>query len=208
VLIALNVAAFLYENSLGDDVQRLIGSFALVPADLMRNPTHVGPIFTSMFLHGGWGHLLGNMLYLWIFGDNVEDRLGHARYVVFYLLCGVAAALLHVALAPDSQLPTLGASGAIAGVLGGYIVLYPRARVLTLIPIFVFIRFIYVPAVLFIGIWFALQLLGGAQTLHETGPGVAFWAHVGGFVAGVALVKLFETRPDPRQTITWRERRA
>jgi membrane associated rhomboid family serine protease len=189
-IIVLNSVAFLYEQSLGDAaMQGLLPVFAVVPSHFMW-PTLV----TSMFLHAGWLHFLGNMLYLWIFGDNVEERLGHGRFIVFYLACGVIAGLAHVYMNPTSSLPTLGASGAIAGVLGAYFVEYPRARVLTWFFVFV----LYVPAWIILGYWFVLQFLGGAATsLAYEGRsmgGVAFWAHVGGFIAGVVMIKLFPER--------------
>ena len=166
-------------------------------------------LLTSMFLHGGWMHLIGNMWFLWIFGNNVEDAMGHARFLVFYLLCGLAAAGLQVALEPTSSLPMVGASGAIGGVMGAYIVLYPRVRIHTGVFLgFYFSRF-SVPAVVMLGYWFLLQLLGGASSFGRAGGGVAFWAHVGGFVAGALLIKLF-ARPDriAMHTATqWRPRR-
>ena len=197
-LIAVNVLVFLYELSLGEQLGPVLETWALVPAVWLSNPARALPILASMFLHGGWMHLLGNMLYLWIFGDNVEDRLGRARFLAFYLLCGLAAALLQVAISPGSTVPMIGASGAIAGVLGGYLLLYPRARVLVLVPIFVFIRLIYLPAPLVLGVWFVLQLFSGAASLGASGGGVAYWAHVGGFVAGLVLVKVMAKRGDPR----------
>ncbi len=144
-----------------------------------------------MFLHGGWLHFLGNMLYLWIFGDNVEDRLGHGRFVLFYLACGAAAALAHVWVNPASRVPTIGASGAIAGVMGAYFVLYPNSRVLALVPLFIILEVIEVPAIVFLGIWFVMQFFSGVGSLAETGVktgGVAFWAHVAGFLSGMAGV--------------------
>ena len=149
-----------------------------------------------MFLHGGWSHILGNMLYLWIFGDNVEDRMGHGRFIVFYLLCGVAAALAQTITAPDSVIPMVGASGAIAGVMGAYFVLYPHSRVLTLIPIFWF-EVIEVPAIVLLGFWFLMQLFNAgavARMTSSTGGGVAFAAHVVGFLAGTGGVFLFRKR--------------
>ena len=144
-------------------------------------------LFTiAMFLHGGWLHVLGNMLYLWIFGDNIEDRMGHLRYLLFYMLCGYVATLAHIFTDPLSTMPTVGASGAIAGVLGAYLVLFPRAKVLTLIPIFFFITFIRIPAVLFLGFWFVLQIFNG---MVSGSPGIAWWAHIGGFVVGMILVR-------------------
>ncbi|MEE8446382.1 MAG: rhomboid family intramembrane serine protease [Gemmatimonadota bacterium] len=145
-------------------------------------------VLTSMFLHGSWGHLIGNMWFLWVFGNNVEDSMGHSRFVVFYLLTGVVAAAAHVMTAPASGIPTVGASGAISGVMGAYMVLYPRVRVLTL----VFFYLVYLPAWLMLGYWFLIQFLSG--TVADGGAGVAFWAHVGGFFAGVLLVKAFERK--------------
>jgi membrane associated rhomboid family serine protease len=160
---------------------------------------------TSMFLHGGFLHFGGNMLYLWIFGDNVEDRMGHGRFLVFYLLCGAAAALAQTVVNPDSVVPMLGASGAIAGVMGAYFVLYPHSRILTLVPIFIFIQLIEVPAIFFLGIWFVFQFLSGvgsiATAAGEPGGGIAFWAHIAGFAAGIATVGLFRRRE--RLRVDW-----
>ena len=187
-IIVLNAIAFLFELSLPEStLERFMYTYGVVPARL-DPPT----IVTSMFLHSGWLHFLGNMLYLWIFGDNVEDRLGHARFVVFYLLCGAAAALAHVWINPDSVIPTIGASGAIAGVMGAYFVLYPHSRVLALVPLFIIWEIVEVPAIFFLGIWFLMQFFSGVGSLVarsgvESG-GVAFWAHIAGFVAGVAAV--------------------
>jgi membrane associated rhomboid family serine protease len=186
--IVLNSIAFLYELSLPDrTLEQFIFVYGVVPArlDLLS-------VFTSMFLHGGWAHFLGNMLFLWIFGDNVEDRLGHARFVVFYLLCGAAAVVAHVYMNPASMVPTIGASGAIAGVMGAYFVLYPHSRVLALVPLFIVFEVIEVPAILFLGIWFLMQFFYGVGSLGggtgvEAG-GVAFWAHIAGFLAGMAGV--------------------
>jgi membrane associated rhomboid family serine protease len=145
-------------------------------------------VFTSMFLHGDWGHFLGNMLFLWIFGDNVEDRLGHLKYAAFYMVCGAAAVFAHVFMNPASTIPTIGASGAIAGVMGGYFVLYPNSRVLALVPLFIVFEVIEVPAILFLGLWFLMQFFYGVGSIAKSGAttgGVAFWAHVAGFVAGM-----------------------
>ena len=153
--------------------------------------------FSSMFIHGGWFHLIGNMIFLWVFGDNVEDAMGHVRYAAFYVIAGLAATTAHVAIDPSDITPAIGASGAIAGVLGAYIVLYPRATVAAILPIFIlFWMPFYVPAIVLIGVWFVLQLLNGVAALATTdvvgaGGGVAWFAHIGGFVAGLALVKLF-----------------
>jgi membrane associated rhomboid family serine protease len=145
-----------------------------------------------MFMHGSWLHLIGNMWFLWIFGNNIEDSMGHTRFLVFYLLCGVLAAAAHIASAPGSAIPTVGASGAISGIMGAYLLLYPRVRVYTLFILLFFIRIIPVRAWFILLLWFAIQLISGSTDV--TGEGVAFWAHVGGFVAGVVLVKLFENR--------------
>lgn len=199
LLIALNVGVFLYELSVGPQLDELFAAWALVPRHFThpaQYPLHWTPVFASMFLHGSVWHVGGNMLYLWIFGDNVEDRLGHLRYLIFYLLCGVLAALTHVYFEPLSRVPMVGASGAIAGVLGAYFITYPRSRVLTWFPP---IFFFHLPAVLFLGFWFVMQVLNGGMSLHagasEAG-GVAFTAHAGGFVAGVLLCVLM--RPADR----------
>lgn len=188
LLIAANVAVFLYELSLGPAVRSFILALGIVPAHFTTDPGGQAlTLFSSMFIHGGWGHLLGNMLYLWIFGDNVEDRMGHVPFLFFYLAAGLAAGLAHVYTQPGSLVPTVGASGAIAGVLGAYFVLYPRARVLTLLPIFP-MTMVEVPAVFFLGIWFVFQIFSGAlqMSVARGAGGVAFLAHVGGFLAGVA----------------------
>lgn len=153
-----------------------------------------GTVVTSMFLHGGWFHLVGNMWFLWVFGNNIEDSMGHARYLLFYLLCGALAAGAHIISDPGSGIPTVGASGAISGIMGGYMLLYPKVRVHTLIILIFYIRVIPLPAVAVLGFWFLLQLLSGASVGAGGGGGVAFWAHVGGFAAGLVLVKLFVRR--------------
>jgi membrane associated rhomboid family serine protease len=199
-LIALNAVVFLYQFLLGDAVEALIIYWGLVPAAFSWVT-----VFTSMFLHGGFLHFGGNMLYLWIFGDNVEDRMGHGRFLVFYLLCGVAAALAQTAAGPDSLVPMVGASGAIAGVMGAYFVLYPHSRIVTLLPIFFFIQIVEVPAIFFLGIWFVMQLLSGvgsiATAAGEPAGGIAFWAHAAGFLAGLSGVLVFRRRE--RQRVEW-----
>jgi membrane associated rhomboid family serine protease len=198
-LIILNSVAFLFELSLPPDArQQFLYVFGLVPAHFSW-----ATVFTSMFLHAGWLHVGGNMLYLWIFGDNVEDQVGHGRFIVFYLLCGMVAALAQAWADPLSPVPTIGASGAIAGVMGAYIVLYPRSRVLTLIPLFIFWEIIEVPAVFFLGFWFLLQVMsvGSVAPGAERGGGVAFWAHIAGFVVGMGAVLLFR-RPE-RERVEW-----
>ena len=185
--IVLNTVAFLFEMSLSAPaLEQFVQTYAVIPA-------RVEPVsaVTSMFLHAGWGHFLGNMLFLWIFGDNVEDRLGHLKFVAFYFLCGIAAVFAHVYMNPGSKVPTLGASGAIAGVLGGYFVLYPQSRVLALLPLFIIWEVVEVPAILFLGIWFLLQFyyVGMAAVAPDSpGGGVALWAHIAGFVVGMAGV--------------------
>jgi membrane associated rhomboid family serine protease len=211
-IIALNVLVFLYELSVGAQSQRALNAFvaqfgviprfeaAVLTGQVPVSPSAaILPIFTSMFLHGGWLHIIFNMWWLWIFGDNIEDYLGHFKYLLFYLVSGFAAALVHIALNLSSRVPTVGASGAIAGVMGAYIVLYPRAKVLTLVFLIVFITFWWLPAWFFLGYWFLVQFLSGAattiaETSQSTG-GVAVWAHVGGFLAGVVLIKIIPARP-------------
>ena len=198
LLIGVNVWVFLCELTLGPDLETFVRTWGFVPVDyfaLAAVPGAVAerflPLLTSMFLHGGWLHLIGNMMYLWIFGDNVEDHLGHLRYLLFYLAAGTGAALTHAYLHPESTVPTLGASGAISGVLGGYILLFPNARVLTLVPIvFIFVQVIELPAVLYLGLWFLLQSLAGVLDFATAGGagGVAWWAHAGGFLIGLLLV--------------------
>jgi len=196
VLIGLNVLAFLYEQSLSArGLQRLVMQYGVVPARFTDGAITAGEaltLLTSMFLHGGWLHIGGNLLYLWIFGNNIEDRLGPIRFVIFYLLTGAAASALQIVIDPASRTPMIGASGAIAGVLGGYIVLYPRARVITLVLIFFFIQVVSIPAVVLLGWWFLIQLFNGVLSLGEyASGGVAFFAHIGGFVTGVILIRLF-----------------
>jgi hypothetical protein len=198
LLIGLNVLAFFYELSLGKELDVFIMQYGAVPlrfilAGQMEQVSTLErflPLFTSMFLHGGWLHLGGNMLYLWIFGDNIEDRLGYVRFVAFYLACGLAAALTQIYIHPTAKIPMVGASGAVAGVLGAYLILFPHAHVLALIPIVFFFQIVELPASLFLVFWFLMQFLSGAIAItgapYVTG-GVAWWAHIGGFVCGVAL---------------------
>lgn len=195
-LVVLNVVAFLFELSLGPHLNEFVFGYGLVPmrfeyalgGALPWLPT-IGTVFTSMFLHGGWIHLLGNLWYLWIFGDNVEDRLGHARFLLFYLAGGIVAAVVHVLFNLGSRVPTVGASGAIAAVLGAYAVLYPRARVVTLIPIFFFFQIIALPAMLVLGLWFVMQVFTGTLSIGTgASGGVAWWAHIGGFAFGMLVM--------------------
>ena len=203
-IIAFCVLVFFYQSSLGPKtgqvfvyqygaIPAVIFGFESLPAEVQAIPASFS-LLTSMFLHGGLMHLIGNMLYLWIFGNNIEDAMGHGRFVLFYLLCGVLAALSHALTDPSSQLPMIGASGAISGVLGAYILLYPRARVLVLIPLGFFTRLMYIPAGFVLGIWFLFQLISGGISVGQSGGGVAWFAHAGGFVAGMVLVGLFKYR--------------
>ena len=206
VLIALNVLAFLWELSLGSRLEPALSSLAFIPARYWV-PGHWGfdlfTIVASMFLHGGLMHIGSNMLYLWIFGDNVEDRLGHGKYLLFYLLCGFLATLAHAVFSPGSRLPAIGASGAIAGVLGAYLILWPHARVLTLIPIIFFITVRELPAVIILGLWFVLQFFNGVGSLGVRDAkdigGVAYFAHIGGFLAGMLLIVVFGGFRRPRR---------
>ena len=196
LLIALNIVMFFWEVSLGRGFEPALAQVAFIPARFWNGGLLVPElisIFISMFLHGGLLHIGGNMLYLWIFGDNIEDRLGHFPYLIFYLACGFIATLSHAFFNPASRVPSIGASGAIAGVLGAYLILFPRQRVTTLIPIIFFITIREIPAVLLLGFWFLLQFFAGWGSLgaaQNTG-GVAYFAHIGGFVAGMILVVLF-----------------
>lgn len=212
VLIVANVVTFLGETLMGvAGLERFVMEYGLVPATFWQGGglERFVPIFTSMFLHAGWWHLISNMLALYIFGDNVEDRLGHVGYLVFYLCGGVAAAGAQLIVSSRSMAPMVGASGAIAAVLGAYLVLYPRARVVTLVPIFYFLRIVQIPALLYLGFWFISQLFNGflalgAMDAVQTG-GVAWWAHIGGFAFGLAivgaLVLVAGRGPDASQTV-------
>ncbi|HXW89883.1 MAG TPA: rhomboid family intramembrane serine protease [Terriglobales bacterium] len=219
-IIALNTVVFLFELSVGWQSQRalngLMYEFGVVPHRFELALTGASrfsvaglslTILTSMFLHASWLHIIGNMWVLWIFGDNIEDHLGHFLYLMFYLLCGFAGAITHILSNVGSRLPSIGASGAIAGVMGAYFVLYPKARVLTVVPLIVFFTFWWLPAWIVLGYWFLVQFLSGAATAivepGQTSGGVAFWAHVGGFVAGIVLIKLLPERPRRYRYATW-----
>ena len=215
-LIGLNTAIFLFQQVLDRPAQvAFLYQFGMVPARL-TGAFHAVPgssvgwslltIFTSMFLHAGWLHIISNMWVLWIFGDNIEDYLGHFRYLLFYFGTGLAASLLHIAFNWGGQIPSVGASGAIAGVMGAYFLLYPSARVLTLIPFFI-IYFTWLPAWLVLGYWFVVQFLSGAAGSLASQKGeIAFWAHVGGFLAGLALIKLFPAQPRRYRYTDWQTR--
>jgi membrane associated rhomboid family serine protease len=203
-LIAVTVFVFGYQLSLGPKAgQTFVYQYGAIPAVLFgfeSLPSQIQMIpapfslITSMFLHGGIMHLVGNMLYLWIFGNNIEDAMGHGRFVLFYLICGVIAALSHALTDAGSVVPMIGASGAISGILGAYLLLYPRAQVLVLIPLGFFTRLMYIPAGFVLGLWFLLQLISGSATVGQGGGGVAWFAHIGGFLAGMILVGLFKQR--------------
>lgn len=204
VIIAINVLAFFYSKSLDPrSVAQLFHLFGVVPARFFEPdwaiwagyPETVGwPIFTYMFLHGGWIHIILNMWMLWIFGDNIEDVTGHGWFIVFYLACGVAAVALHMVFEQTSGIPVIGASGAVAGVMGAYIVLYPHGRVVTLIPILFFPIVLRVPSYIFLGVWFLSQVTSGVISQARDSSEVAWWAHVGGFTAGIVLIWLFKRR--------------
>jgi membrane associated rhomboid family serine protease len=219
-IIALNVLAWLFLQGMGSEagVRASVCQLGLIPGEVLggippgtpipigQDPLghilycgrvisaapHWGTVLTSMFMHGGWFHLIGNMWFLWVFGNNIEDSMGHTRFVLFYLLCGVAAALTQMFVDPSSAVPMVGASGAISGVMGAYVLLYPRVRVHTFITLGFFLTTVTLPAYVMLGYWFVLQLvLGAASAASRMQGGTAFWAHVGGFVAGLALIKLF-----------------
>ncbi len=196
-LLIINVLVFLYEISLGYYLKDFMYLYGLIPRNIslqMGLLPSIRPFFTNMFLHAGWAHLIGNMWFLWIFADNVEDRMGHLNFLIFYLMCGFIASFTHFIINRHSVVPAVGASGAIAGVLGAYMMLFPSARVLTLVPFFFFLEIIEIPAFIFLGIWFIYQFLLGVSSLGGYGAGIAFWAHIGGFLAGIFLLKLFVKR--------------
>ncbi|UCF92896.1 MAG: rhomboid family intramembrane serine protease [Desulfobacterales bacterium] len=202
VIIGVNVAIFLVQLTQGSALDRFIYIYGLVPARYsvpqiaayFTVPQQLFALLSFMFLHGGFWHLLGNMWSLYIFGDNIEDNLGPVRYLVFYLLCGLASGLTHLFLNLHSNVPTIGASGAIAGVMGAYFILHPRSKILTLIPIFFIPYFLEIPAFFFLGIWFILQFINAAGS-QAVGGGIAWWAHIGGFVFGIIVLKLFQALP-------------
>ncbi|MDR3676063.1 MAG: rhomboid family intramembrane serine protease [Acidobacteriota bacterium] len=206
LLIVINFWAFFLELTLGPHLNRFILQYGLIPAryssaHLFALPASrtVAPIFVSMFLHGGWLHLLGNMLFLFVFGRSIEDRFGHFRFLLLYLASGVVAAVVQIFISPGSRIPTIGASGAIAGVLGAYFICYPGARITTLIPLFIFFWTVQVPAILLLGYWFLIQFVAGFEMLSiqtATAGGVAWWAHIGGFASGVLLALIM--RPQHR----------
>jgi membrane associated rhomboid family serine protease len=197
LLILSNAAVFWYELQLGESaLQGFIFTWGLIPAELMANPNEEWrTVFSSMFLHGGWFHILSNMWVLYIFGDNIEDRVGSLRYVVFYLMSGIAAAFLQIFVMQGSSIPMIGASGAIAGVLGAYLISYPGARIASLVPILFIFTIVDIPAVLFLIFWFISQLYSGLFTMQgSAGSGIAWWAHIGGFIFGLIMVSFFRKR--------------
>jgi hypothetical protein len=212
-LIGLNVLVYLIQLTHGDEIGKFFILYGLVPArysvDRISQYFTVGQqvfsLFSFMFLHGGFWHLLGNMWSLYIFGDNIEDQLGPIRYLVFYLLSGWASGLVHLFFNWHSQVPTIGASGAIAGVMGAYFLLFPRSKILTVVPIFFFPLFIEISAVYFLGVWFLMQFLSAAGT-SSAGGGIAWWAHIGGFIFGLAAVRLFMRAPETGFTDVLRQK--
>ena len=200
LIIAINAAVFLYELTLGaaGQLDAFFSQYGMTPYEITHGtslayrgfPVYM-TLITSMFVHAGWLHIGGNMLYLWIFGNNVEDSMGRARFVIFYLLCGLIAGFAQIAIDPSSQVPNIGASGAIAGILGAYLLLFPRAKVTTLIFLIVFITVVQLPAVVVLIFWFLLQVVSGLAGLGTTGDNVAYFAHIGGFIGGLAMIKLF-----------------
>ncbi len=206
LLIALNIIVFIFQYLAGPNQEALVYQFALIPANFQNGITitNIMDIFTSMFMHGGWAHLGGNMLYLWIFGDNVEDSMGSVKFLLFYLAGGFIASVTHILSNPGSSVPTVGASGAIAAVLGAYLILYPSSRVLTFIPIGFFMRLTAIPASIVLGFWFILQLFNGVLALGAADVGgVAFWAHIGGFVTGLLLAKLLSNQRRQENIVRW-----
>lgn len=204
IIIGINVAVFIMELNVQRYLPQFFMHFGIVPirysvshiAERYTFMEQVIPFFSSMFLHGGWLHLIGNMWTLYIFGDNVEDVLGHGKYLVFYIICGLAAGLFHLITNWTSQIPTVGASGAIAGIMGAYFMLYPHARVLVIVPIFLFMQLIEIPAFVFLGFWFFIQFFNGALSIRSAQMygGVAWWAHIGGFIVGLYLINILLNR--------------
>jgi membrane associated rhomboid family serine protease len=207
-IIILNSFMWMYEISLGPRLENFLWQYGLVPLHVVAYDHFRGgfignaliPMFTSIFMHGGWMHIIGNMWFLWIFGDNIEGRLGHFKFFLFYLLCGIGASVIHVISNPESRIPTIGASGAISGVLGAYLISFPHARVLTLFIIVIIIRIIEIPAFAFLIFWFVFQFLSSASqaSMQQDAGGVAYWAHMGGFVVGIVLLLLFPKKPSPQ----------
>lgn len=202
LIIGINIITFFWQLSLGPYLRDALFLYGIVPIrysdpEISAQFTkfqQLIPFISSMFLHGGFLHIVGNMWFLYIFGDNIEDRLGHFRYLIFYLLCGIVAGIVHLYTNWESKIPTIGASGAISGIMGAYLILYPQSRILTLIPIFLFFQFVEIPAFIFLGYWFLIQLFSASITPKSIG-GIAWWAHIGGFLAGLLFVKIFDAIP-------------
>lgn len=199
-LIIINILVFVYELSWGRHFGHFLNRYGATPVLILKNmpaPVEYPPpfitIFTSMFLHGGFFHVAGNMLYLWVFGNNIEDSMGHFRFIIFYFLCGVIAVYSFSIVNPHSTVPMVGASGAVSGVLGAYLILFPRAKVLTLIPFGFYIQMVKIPAIFVLGLWMVVQIINGMVS-GGTGGGVAWFAHIGGFITGMALIGLFKKR--------------
>lgn len=203
-IIIINLVIFFYELSLGKNLEIFIQNFGVIPAKFTtfgeKDPTQIAGLiitpFSSIFLHGGWMHVVSNMWYLWIFGDNIEDRTGHFRFFIFYILCGLIANATHIVTNPGSNIPTIGASGAVAGVMGAYFLLFPRSKITTLFFLVIFIQIVRIPALFFLGFWIVLQIVSGTLSLgldSQTG-GVAWWAHIGGFFCGLLLILFFKKR--------------
>jgi len=193
-ILGINIVVFLYELMLGKNLHNFINRFGTVPYHIFH-PTGVSSymtLFSSMFIHASFMHVFGNMLFLWIFADNVEDEIGHVKFIFFYLICGIAATLLHSLTSSNSTIPMIGASGAISGVLGAYVLLFPKAKILALIPFGFFLRLTYLPSLVFLGIWFLYQFLLGLSSIGAAGGGVAYFAHIGGFIAGLLLALPFK----------------
>jgi len=208
-LITVNTLIFFFQIRLGPEVERFIIDYGFIPARFVAEQHFPGsfvPLVSSMFLHGSLLHVFSNMWMLWIFGDNVEDRMGHVRYLVFYLLCGIGAAFTQFGVSPGSSVPMIGASGAISGVIGAYAFLYPGAKILTFVPIFILFYLVEIPAYFFVGFWFFMQFLQGTAQFavgRLAEGGVAFWAHIGGFVAGVFLLQFFKRKKDRKSGQAW-----
>ncbi|MEK7279729.1 MAG: rhomboid family intramembrane serine protease [Nitrospirota bacterium] len=203
LIIAINIFVYFYMLTLDDDSARhLVNLYGATPYELMHgyglnkgvSLSIMLTVITSMFLHGGFFHLLSNMLYLWVFGNNIEDSMGHFRFIVFYAICGSVAVFAHALINQGSTLPMIGASGAISGVLGAYLILFPRARVLTLLPLGFFMQVVKIPALFFLGFWIAFQIINSTFSIGKGGDGIAWFAHIGGFLAGLLLIVFFKKR--------------
>ncbi len=200
LILAVNIIVFVYELSLGRNLDTFFLKYGAVPNSIIHghNPLAIFTLFSSMFMHANFAHIIGNMLFLWIFADNVEDRLGFIWFPIFYILSGISGSLLHIIISPSSEIPMIGASGAISGVLGAYVLLFPKARVLALIPLGFFMRMTYLPSYVFLGIWFLYQFIFGLSSIGARGGGVAYFAHIGGFVVGFAIAIFFRKKRNYR----------